>query len=113
MRASGSDENILLKPPRKMDLEAALGDESVFRRKASFEEPILAQHHPSRIVDVEYLDRHDSCLGLTDEKENRRRPREAGSIHNGGLPAGVERRPAAPRPSFTCRLIQKLAGPST
>jgi GTP-binding protein len=24
MRASGSDENILLKPPRKMDLEAAL-----------------------------------------------------------------------------------------
>jgi GTP-binding protein len=24
MRATGSDENILLKPPRKMDLEAAL-----------------------------------------------------------------------------------------
>jgi GTP-binding protein len=24
MRASGSDENILLKPPRRMDLEAAL-----------------------------------------------------------------------------------------
>ena len=43
------------------------GAQLFVRRKAPFEEQVLAQHHPRRIVDVEDLDSHDTGLSLADQ----------------------------------------------